>query len=417
MTLGGRTLIGITALLVIAAVLVGNAEFIRALMGNWSFTKSVEQDRSVYYRLKVNLTYNGEPQDFDIVVGCNVRQISYLDGGRTVEVGLVPTVFGRRMSDGKGLVVRPPRACRGETTDNGEVQPDLLPVVLVYDDADILDLGLAYLSEDAYESPLSVVKFGGARIERASRDEFEQFRRTQTNLVTPEAYHSALMSDADLGKINITRVARPFGHSCQAYQRFHIPEELRSLVAQQWPASHPRYWAPDTFEAEQTITDAISRSKQIDSGRTSDPARPLSAWWIPWTSADFGLPTRGGGGLVTTKRGSLFPPAYYPSSDDRRTDRWPANIDQRPEYLAALAQFAFFAVEHRGGLMRGFAYCFAHVPIANAQWQLLRGKIVNRVDGEQVVSKRPSSGAWIFDRDEYVFRLFQMGLESTRGDV
>src|SRR5262249_39592566 len=57
------------------------------------FTKSVEVDRSTYFRLKVKLAYKGEPQDFDIVVGCNVRQTNYKDGGRTVEVGLVPTVF------------------------------------------------------------------------------------------------------------------------------------------------------------------------------------------------------------------------------------------------------------------------------------------------------------------------------------
>ena len=68
-------------------------------------------DHGTYFRLKVDVTYNGEPQHFDIVVGCNVLDIGYKDGSSTHEVGLVPTVYGRRMGDGKGLVVRPPDAC------------------------------------------------------------------------------------------------------------------------------------------------------------------------------------------------------------------------------------------------------------------------------------------------------------------
>jgi hypothetical protein len=166
------------------------APIVPRVLAQSGFTKSIEIDRSSYYRLKVNLTYRGEPQDFDIVVGCNVRQINYRDNSRTLEVGLIPSVFGRRMSDGKGLVVRPPRACRGETTENGQVPADLLPVVVVYDDADTLAFGTAYLSEDAYESEQSVLTFGGATIETANELHFQTFRRTQPNLVRPASYHT-----------------------------------------------------------------------------------------------------------------------------------------------------------------------------------------------------------------------------------
>jgi hypothetical protein len=124
---------------------LGDSPIVSALFGNWDFVKSVQQDKGVYFRLKVNLTYKGEPQDFDIVVSCNARQISYGGGGRTYEAGLTPTVFGRRMDDGKGLVVRPPDACDGKTTKNGGVAPDLLPLIVVYDDADSLAFGTAYL--------------------------------------------------------------------------------------------------------------------------------------------------------------------------------------------------------------------------------------------------------------------------------
>lgn len=170
----GRSLFGkLTSLfaVVTASTVIGGLIAVLAT-AQAQLTSSVTDNRSTYFRLKVKLAYKGEPQDFDIVVGCNVRQINYAYGGRTYEPGLIPTVFGRRMSDGKGLVVRPPDACQGQTTDNGKVQPDLLPVVVVYENAETLDFGIAYLSEDAYESPLSVLKFGGATIEKATRAEF-----------------------------------------------------------------------------------------------------------------------------------------------------------------------------------------------------------------------------------------------------
>src|SRR5947209_14019310 len=113
------------ALLVLAACLVAGgflllrSETGQALLGGWSFVSSI--DHGSYFRLKVNLTYKGEPQDFDIVVGCNVHSITYKENSSTYEAGLVPTVYGRRMSDGKGLVIRPPDACRGQTTANGRV--------------------------------------------------------------------------------------------------------------------------------------------------------------------------------------------------------------------------------------------------------------------------------------------------------
>jgi len=139
------------------------------LPGRGSFTKSFEaksagDDRATYYRLKVNLAYKGEPLDFDIVVGCNVRITTYKDNDRTVEVGVAPMAFGLKMKDGHGVVVRPPEACRGETTENGKVPKTLLPLIVTYENADAPWFGIAYASEDAYDSPRSELKFFGATI-------------------------------------------------------------------------------------------------------------------------------------------------------------------------------------------------------------------------------------------------------------
>jgi hypothetical protein len=99
-------ILGILVVVVVTGFLALRSETGQMLLGDRSFVRSIADDRGTYYRLKVKLTYNGEPQDFDIVVGCNVRRITYKDGSGTYEAGLIPTVFGRRMSDGKGLVVR-----------------------------------------------------------------------------------------------------------------------------------------------------------------------------------------------------------------------------------------------------------------------------------------------------------------------
>ena len=68
------------------ALAIGVAAFLqsetgRLLTGRWSFTKSVETDRGVYFRLVMDFAYRGEPQHFDVVFGCNARITRYKDGG------------------------------------------------------------------------------------------------------------------------------------------------------------------------------------------------------------------------------------------------------------------------------------------------------------------------------------------------
>jgi hypothetical protein len=421
-------------LLAIAAV-IGAGSFVlrsdlgQGLFGRASIAATVTQDRSTFYRLKVKIAYKGEQQDFDIVVGCNVVQTHYASGGGTsYEAGLVPTVFGQRMSDGKGLVVRPPTACEGETTANGQVQPDLLPIIVVFDDADTLAFGIAYLSEDAYESPLSVLKFGGATVETATRSEFDEFRRTQPNLVTRESYHSALTGSVVLKAMNVKLVPRPLGTRCEGYLRYRIPEEHRALVRRDWPEGRPHYWLADTYEVEGEMTHAILNSKLIQSDGDRDPPRPPAAFsWLNDWAGKYGLATRAGGGLVSPYHEHNFPGAYYPAANDDRVDKWPLDPQGRTSYLAAHDRFAYVDIDFRGGAMRGFAYCASRVnpgDVASDKASEFVGSLAGkrtfgRVDGEEIFQKRKPSPIepWIFERDDYVLRFFKINLESTRGDV
>jgi hypothetical protein len=172
----------IAALLAVGAFVVAGYLALDSKAGRaqtQTLTKSVQVDRGTYYRLKVNLAYKGAPLTFDIVVGCNVRVTTYRDNDRTVEVGVAPMAYGLKMQDGRGIVVRPPEACGGETTANGKVPSTLLPLIVTYEKADEPWFGLAYASDDAYDSPLSELKFFGATIEAATREEWQEWRRTE----------------------------------------------------------------------------------------------------------------------------------------------------------------------------------------------------------------------------------------------
>jgi hypothetical protein len=395
----------------------------------WSFTQSITDNDSVYYRLKVKLSYKDESQDFDIVVACHVRQIFYGDGGRTYEAGLTPTVFGRRMRDGKALVVRPPRACGGETTANGRVQPDLLPLVIVYDDADRLDFGVAYLSEDAYENPFSVLKFGGATIEKATRAQFNQFRRKQVNVVSRELYHSTTGAYREL---KLTKVDGRFAWACVAYGRFRVPEEARATVRGYWPDGHPRYWQPDTYEVEHKLEEAVMprqytypNTYKIETDRPGDvPHSTLGYFPNSDEPVDFGLKTRTGGGLVSKSRGGAAR-SYYPAADDYRLDLWPRDHGKWSSYVVERSEFADINIDFEDGQTRGFGYCFASGGGATDpehQAMLRRKKIVGHVDGEVISSKRAPWGpavmpARIYERDEYVFAFVRVYLGSPRGDL
>jgi hypothetical protein len=414
--------LGILVAVVGVGFLALRSEMGQTLLGGWSYTKSVEQDQSTYYRLKVKLTYKGELQDFDIVVGCNVRRITYKDNSSTYEAGLIPTVFGRRMSDGKGLVVRPPNACQGETTANGRARPDLMPIVIVYNDAQTLDFGTAYLSDDAYESALSVLTFGGATIEKATRQEFDEFRRTQPNLVSRESYWSRAPDDV-LKRMNIARAPKPWAYVCEGYKRFRMPDTARTRVREDLPKDHPDYWVPKSTDAAKELADALLAFDSrhfIQTDREGEAPHPTSAFkWPTDDAADFGAMRR-----APTPDGALAA-SYYPASDDYRVDQWPPDRNDWPGYVAAQDKLADMAITFRNTVARGFAYCFVRIFPGNDLRSAIESKrVAARVDDQDVqytgggLAAPPSeTPILIFERDEYAFLFFRLYIGSTRGDV
>jgi hypothetical protein len=206
-----------------------------------------EVDRGTYFRFRASYLYKGQPLDFDIVAGCNAKIPAWPDATKSFEAGLVPYVYGLKMPDGQGVVVRVPAICQGETTENGRVPKDLLPFVAVYQSADEPKFGWLYATDDAYASPLSELKLNGASIHGATRGEFDTWRVAEAgkNIVKP------WMLTHGIGGFSSPEILpRPgvwyFGADCLAYSRKPIPEELKGKLSAMWPDDRPHFWSPPT---------------------------------------------------------------------------------------------------------------------------------------------------------------------------
>jgi hypothetical protein len=393
--------------LAVVLALIGAAGW-HSLSGGWTFTESVRLDRGTYFRLKVKLDYKGAPQDFDIVVGCNVLDIDYKDGSNTHEVGLVPTVYGRRMSDGKSLVIRPPDACDGETTANGKVPADFMPLIIVYDDADTLGFGTAYISDEAYESPLSGLKFGNATIEPATHAEFVEFREKGTPNLVSRASYFGIQSDDQLQKRGLKRVWPPFGLFCHAYKRYRIPESVRPEVRKFWPADRPNYWYLSASAERGKLEGMILRSDpQRDDG---GPARPWEEYSGNEYTDEIGIAKTTGGGSIGFK---LYAPSFYPVSSSISSDKWQNQPDDYDEVVGDRKEIIVNQIDYLNAATRGFAYCYADlgaVISGELAYRLDRevGRVA-RVDEEVVAG---GTNSWrsaalnlpsFFERGEYVF--------------
>lgn len=410
-------LFGVIVLVVLGTAVVLVLAELRAL-GGLGFTKSDAvsapgQDHAIYYRLKVNLAYKGQPLDFDIVVGCRVSITTYKDNDRTVEVGVAPMAYGLKMKDGRGVVVRPPEACQGETTDNGKVPAALLPLVVTYENADQPWFGLAYASEDAYASPISELKFFGATISKATREEWQEWRRTDApkNFVTYELLGVNAKNRWD--KPQWKPGYRAMGSICAGFSRVKLPEAVGEAIRTYWPASRPDYWYPNE-DARRTFRAAsdYDGQKVLFEGSPIRELFPTKAEFFP------GLARRKPGAQIFfTQRvvGDL-----YPASSDLSMNRLDAAGHLSGE-IGAKARKSFAEVNVRPEL-KGFAYC-------DVVWNIdgLPSEIndpgnpnANRIDGQQIYEtlyRKSGDFDYAFERDEYVYFYNRYALVSIFGGL
>ncbi len=369
----------------------------------------------------------------------------YKDGASTSEIGLVPSVYGRRMNDGKGLIIQAPQAaCQDNPAPhfNPRLITNFMPLVVVYENADELGFGTAYISEDAYDSAISDLKFGAASVEAATREEFEEFRANgPPNLVRRETYHSENLSDENAKALGIPTI-RPLdelpglGFDCVAYARFRVSEEISEVLRKYWPENKPKYWEPASVGDGTAIKSAMTWPMMVarDDG---NEFRDMRLYRISGSELEYGIRRRGDDILVEKPELTYLPPTYYPAYSETARHFLPRTRKDFETYIAKTESFAVPAIHMRGGAMKGRGYCFRGESLTGEQFGgpelieptgvRLRGlfygkKRVATVDGEPIqLNPTHNDGLQgsinFFEQDRYLWTIYHFGIGSTRGDV
>jgi hypothetical protein len=200
------------------------------------------KDDGYFYRMtaKFEGKETGERIDFDFVVACGIRAPRWKDGEQSF--GTTPHAMVKATADGHAVMVQTLQECGGSTTDNGNIPPDVLPMAVWFDNVDDLSNGLGYVSEDGYDSPLSKLRFHGARIDAATRADWNAWRKKSADEYVeraawwgPWGYDFPGNRAEEIGK---------YVSACFGYQRLMLPDVIREQVRPFWPAERPRFWAP-----------------------------------------------------------------------------------------------------------------------------------------------------------------------------
>lgn len=306
--------------------------------------------------------------------------------------------YGLRMKNGRGVVVRPPQACQGETTDNGKVPAALLPLVVTYENADQPWFGLAYASEDAYASPMSELKFFSATISKATRDEWQEWRRTEApkNFVT---YELLGMNEKDPWDLPRWKPGyRVMGSICTGFAWVKFPAPVRDAIRSYWPVSKPNYWHPN--EAAKL---AFRAAGDYTGGKVLFEGNPLREYFSTESNFFPGLPRHTPGALIFFSGHVVG--AVYPAKSDLSLNRLD-DAGQLPEEIRTKSVKSYAEATFAPAL-KGFAYCDLAYNIADTPSAVrVLGQITgNRVNGELInedLGRVLTNFSYAFERDEYV---------------
>lgn len=357
----------------------------------------------------------------------------YLTGDVSEFASRVPTLYALPTSDGHALAIEVPRACGSGTTDNGEIPNDFFPAVVYYERQDDLSLGLLYLSEDAYEGPLAKLKFHGASISAASRNDFDTWMQGEgkKNLIS-------YISSADLTPLHYPQrnqstdklIANPGAHwevvmpkECYGVARLRMPENLRNYVRQFWNQAGPRYWTlseAKRFELGDLLSHDPSNVSDGDvaKGDVLFNGHAFRVYRVYQTLEVGGWGT----GLITRRGGGSFRAANWriPSVINALpTDYFPMRMSEGLPWLKMInpdAKELLRDIEIGNESKKGFFYCFSQSgPVGVMQKHLPNFDLNNgwnqapasmRVDGQAIgnlkLRNRTDLGIIFFDRDEYM---------------
>jgi hypothetical protein len=411
--MSNKRALSIFGILIGAVLLAGYWMVVRAPI-SLGDTKSVE-DRAVFYRLIAKYQHGDEIVDFDVVVGCAVRVTRYGDGDRSYDAFRDPTVYAKATKDGGVVWQIVPHACQGETSENGGVPKDFLPGAIWFEDVTDFSLGIAYVTEDAYESPSSELKFLGSSIHEATRAEWEAFQPIASkNLIEPRVFTELGTWPAEREvKANLWNRAKlnewwlpSFG--CHGVIRYELTSEAaRAFLRTLWPHSRPKFWMPSRAQYRDFL-----RNPDVK-GPTAIDGHQLRDTVHFGHNQTQGYPTRRRGGMLRSgQTWSKFPPTIFPMMADEGIP-WVG-----PEIVNSSTIYRDIDIEEGS---KGFAYCYSHLVGNGVAGDLhipnyRKKTFLTRVDGELISGEekddtspgeRPRA---FFQNDRYYYERFSFGL-------
>ena len=310
-------------------------------------------------------TYNGEPVTLDFVNACGGSLTIYKDNDRSEDIFTGPQLYGVKLSDGKALVAKGAYCGYSDRKDSGW-PPDLMPLVIVYDNSETLESGYAYVSNEAYERPNSPLKLVKARITPVSPGEAADLLKNQKPNVVRSWNIQSPWSVRDFKKLNPGK--RPaIGVNCEGFMKLPVPSDVVGELRKHWPESLPRYWVPreegdDRGEGKQyqALAERFRFSHLYGGPTIRDgievPGRDITDYLRQ------GVPTRTDGGSSGAnwdhgkgfennprRRNLYIAPPFYPLI--RIDEKFGARVN-----FENLGDF-HFKVETEGDAKRGLLYC------------------------------------------------------------
>jgi hypothetical protein len=352
-------------------------------------SQTYAKDLGYFYRFRADFEVKatGEKIAFDYVAACNIRLTRWRDGGLSDDTILSPRAMVQATRDGQAVLLQTVDGCHGLTSENGDVPPDLLPLAVWFEDVSDLSAGLGYASEDAYDSPIAKLAFHGARIDRATRDEWEEWRKKSAEQYTergvlpgPWGYDFPNSDPPGLGQ---------YIRVCDGYRRLKLPDDLRAKLRELWPEGRPQYWTMPSETERQSLGNIIwllTRRFAPGDGRGGLPIR--SGQII------------NGSGLHLASRP---PTEIYPFL-------WPPLTSSLPMTKTTETSKYVQRLDYRDGAMNGFVACqrYWEAMLFNGSGdQLTRRQVfeVDQIAAKEFSGKPPGleRPQFVAERDEAVF--------------
>ena len=276
---------------------------------------------SIFYRVKAEYSHadrkTGEVENikFDFVAMCGGRVLMDAKGYTVSETdGVNPAYFFEPTEDDGLIMMRVPSACRsGEFVK--KVPNDFTPFVVWFDDVHKLTHGLGYATEDAYESPVSQLKFVSASLERADIDAWLEWRENRLKTFKPIGFVKSpwgvSLAGNDLEKQSDELPKFVNFRACRGQRRYELAVEAQELLQRHRNNILPKFWKSESVGLEKNGVLHLVRSNKQYGG--PGYARPNMQGYR------HGILTRNGSGRLYGRfRDKIIEGEIYPKFTIRR---------------------------------------------------------------------------------------------------